>query len=344
MLLNELVLLSSRGAIVITYTLQPDRLREGLRAQIQTALVARYGPPRQKMALMAREVGCTPAAIRWLFLDGDSLPIRSTSRFADALSTPEPVRSRWGVAAQLIDWARAYQTRKAAATNRMVRLSQQTDLPSWSRWIAGRLADLGWSLTDLSRALGHKPASWGKRGGVPAGNIARMVRGRVVPHDLRKIERVLGEAPADVKRAVHTATRRIYRAKGRASDRSIKRTRSRWTKYRLTNEVHRKLSGNIPIELRNRLARLDPNKPVGVEGYRIYVSAIGFALNLALDKATARMGVEKMRQSRHKSQTITPRRRLAAHLLGLERGQSALMQCPGCLELQVRNTSDKDSE
>ncbi len=321
---------------MITYTLDPDTLREGLRTQIQAALVSRHGPPRRKIALMAREVGCEPKTISSLFTENGHLPIRIINRFTGSLCVSEEVRTKWTSAAQLIEWARGYQSNKVRATRRMRALSSREDLPLWSRWIAERLAALGWSLTDLSRALGHKSAAWGKKGGAPAINIRGIVRGRIVPRDFHKIERVLGEAPVDVKRAARIARRRTYAASTRLANRSMKRTRSRWTKYRLTNEVHRILSGNIPIELRNRLARLDPNRPVGVEGYHIYASATGTAV--------ARKSAKALFQARHKPKTATPRLRLAHRLLRLERGQSALLQCLGCSELQIRSPFARPSE
>ena len=323
---------------MITYTLELNKLRDQLRAQLRKKLVAQCGPPRRKMALMARKVGCRGSTIGNLFTDNSHLPTRIISRFTDSLRVSEEVRVRWTSAAQLIEWATKYQANKASATKRMRALNKKKDLPLWSRWIAGRLADLDWSLTDLSRALGHKWASISRKkgGGMPPPNIPGIVQGRIVPRDFHKIERVLGQAPTAVKRAVRIDTRKTYAASARLGNRSIKRTRSRWTKHRLTNEVHRMLSGKIPTELRNRIGRLDPNKPVGVEGYRIYASASGFAVNLALKAATNRLGVKKMSQSQHKSQTITARVRLAQRLSHLEKGDSVLLQCPGCLELQVR--------
>jgi len=135
--------------------------------------------------------------------------------------------------------------------------------PVWSRWAAGRMAELGVGRRALARAV-DEPDSRGR--------VSALLDGSSTParKTLDRLARVLGPVPHDVLGASAVGRR----AQNRVSQMTRQDRVRRWTKGRLTNHIGNLFKpAPIPKQIRLQLTGLSPEGSVGAEGYRVLMRA-----------------------------------------------------------------------
>ena len=134
--------------------------------------------------------------------------------------------------------------------------------PAWSRWVAGRMAELGLSRRALARAV-DDPDSRGR--------LTALLDGDSTPAQktLDRLARVLGVVPDDVLDAANAA-RHVQNEISQSRRRDRVR---RWTKWRLTDHIGAWFTpDSTPGPIRTKLARLNL-KAVGTAGFDVLMQA-----------------------------------------------------------------------